>query len=117
MADRMTKRDLFEGLLALGEVQGNPEFVAGLKHELELLDRKVSRSKRESKVTPEIVETAFTAIAENNGAVTIKEIIASDPMFDGYTSQKMVPVLRKLIDAGRVEKFYEKRVAMFKVVD
>ena len=108
----MTKREILTSI-----IEGNYDYEtvkAYAEHEIELLDKKVANSKKESKITEEILETCLNALTVEG--VTIKEIIASDPMFKGYTSQKVVPVLRKLMERGLVEKFYEKRVAYFKKV-
>ena len=108
----MTKREILTSIIEGNYIES--EIQAYAKHEIELLDKKAARSKKESKITEEVLQACLMEITTNG--VTIKEIIASNEIFKGYSSQKMVPILKKLIDRGEIEKYYEKRIAMFKLV-
>lgn len=117
MANTFTKRDLFQGLLELPQVQENELFIQGLEHELELLDRKKASGKTESKITEEIKNKIYQGLVKYPEGTSIKNLIMNEFPNEGYTSQKLVPILNALRNENKVERFLDKKTAMFKVID
>lgn len=109
----MTKRENYTAIRAI--VIDNPELVAFIDHELELLDKK--NSKRSDKPTAkqtanaELAEQIYGAIANAKEPVTCT-VIAD--MF-GISNQKCSALIKGLVDDNRVVRSYEKRVARFSV--
>lgn len=112
---KMTKRDYFNSLLALDEVKANPDYVAFINHELELLDKKNSADKK-----PTAQQTANdaikVAILDNMVAgkmYTITDIIKSVPECADLTNQRVSALVRQLRDEGMVVRTEDKRKAYF----
>ena len=108
MTTKMTKRDYFNALLAIEEVNTNSALVDFINHELELLAKKNSAEKKP------------TAVQVANG--NIKDAIY-DSMEDGkmytiteLTNQRVSALVRQMIADGQVERIEEKRKAYFRKI-
>ena len=116
MANKVTKRDNFNALLNIEEVASNPELVAFIKHELELLDRKNKAN------SGELTETQKENLALGEEMVEFiakagKELSVADVRNHfGITAQKATPILTKLVENGKLNKRVDKRVSYFSVV-
>lgn len=114
MTKKMTKREMFEAMLAKYDfTEAEVEFI---NHELELLARKNASGERK----PTAVQKANEGIKEEVLAVladgelkTITDIVKS---LDGdFTNQKISALVRQLIADGKVEKVVDKRKSFFKI--
>ena len=118
-AKKMTKRDYFNALKAIGEVSANAELVKFIDHELELLDRKNSSDRKLS----------GNALANVGLKEEIMEILAKEPnrlftateiqkaMSGEYSNQRVSALLRQLKDEGKVTKVEDKRKSFFQYVE
>ena len=118
---KITKRDRYAQLLALNEVKENPDLVAFIEHEVELLSRKNSPN-GEKALTPNQIEN-------ENFKVIIAEYMASAPdclftvtelnkgvdALHDLSNQRISAILRQMIDAGKVEKVVDKRKSYFRM--
>lgn len=109
----MTKRENYEALKAIEAVASNEELVAFIDHEIELLNKKSSKS---GKPTARQVENAEIAevVAEvlaDGVPVTVTELLAKDERFESLTNQRMSAILRGM--GERVVKTTEKKVSRF----
>lgn len=109
----MTKRENYEALKAIEAVSANADLVAFIDHEIELLNKKSSKS---GKPTARQVENAKIAdiVAEvlaDGQAVTVTELLAKDERFEGLTNQRMSAILKGM--GERVIKTVEKKVSRF----
>lgn len=119
MSNKTTKKDMYNALLRIADVQANDEMVAFINHEIELLERKNSAKK----ATPQQEENNAIKVAmldimsEPMTATQIMNAIV--PMFPNLerplTNQRISALLRQLGDDGtqQVNKFQEKRVTYF----
>ena len=119
MSNKTTKKDMYNALLRIADVQANDEMVAFINHEIELLERKNSAKK----ATPQQEENNAIKVAmldimtEPMTATQIMDIVA--PMFPNLekplTNQRISALLRQLGDDGtqQVNKFQKKRVTYF----
>jgi hypothetical protein len=105
---RITKKDRFNQLLNIAEVKADPELVAFIEHEKELLARKnASTSNGPRKPTKtqianaEIGEAVASAMVAGQ-VYTIADVSALVPALEGATPQKVGPIMRRLRDAGRL---------------
>ena len=116
----MTKREMYNAILAVDAVAENPEMVDFLNHQIELLDaRKTTSRKPTAKQTEneKIKDDIFDILAENGGRMRVNEI-AQDERMNGYHPNKISALLRQMLPEvgdGRVVKEIEKKVSYFRV--
>ena len=115
----MTKKELFTALLNLPTVQARPDFVAGLEHEIDLLNRKnATRKPTAHQEENEILTERIKAIlfhAPKDG-ITITEVVkALDD--DSITHSRVNQLVKKLKDEGIAVRTEIKRKAYFKLSD
>ena len=116
---KITKREKFEMLKAMAEVQKNPMLMEFIDHELELLAKKNSSEKKPTaqQVANEgIKQTILNVLAENGGLMTITDIQKASADLSDLSNQKLTALVRQLKDAELVEKVEDKRKAYFKAV-
>lgn len=113
----MTKRELFHATINSVKLditltdEAREEMIAGLYHEIDLLDKKVSSKKpTATQLENEIhVETIRAILEVADRPMSIKEIKAEHDSLADFTSSKMSALLRKL----PVEKTYIKKVVHY----
>lgn len=117
MEKKITKKDRFNQLLAIGEVAQNEELVAFIKHEIELLEKKASKSgsTKTQKENVEIMDRLYEELSAIDKAVTITEFMKSSEYASQFSNQK-ISALFKLMDGTRVEKTVEKGKSYFKAI-
>ena len=119
---KMTKKAMWETVLAFEETQANPEIVEGIKKEIALLERKNSNKKpTENQVMAKaIAEKVLEVITtEPMTATMFGEKLAKDFPDKPLTPQRMSAVLNKLVKdyPDKVEKVIIKRQTFFKKVE
>lgn len=116
MEKKITKRDHFNTLLAMNEVKANPELVAFITNELDLLDKKNARRKTEMTETQKdnlvLMDKVLDLLTEKGTEMTCSAIAKEFNL----STQKTSPILAKLITDGKVEKFTAKRTNYFKAI-
>ena len=114
---RITKRDRFNELLALAEVQSNEGLVKFIEHELELLDRKNTTTGEKKptakQVANEAVQADILESMEINKLYTVSELMKIVPALDGVSNQYASSQVRALVNAGSLVRTEEKRKAYF----
>ena len=120
---KVTKKDYFAGLKVIVEnstADNKDELVAFIDREVELLNkRNASRAGKPTKKQTEnnaIVEIIYDTLVSLNEAATIEAIKEADVDLAELTPQKISALLKKLVDAGRVVKSYEKKKAYYLAV-
>ena len=111
----MTKRENYEALKAIEAVSANADLVAFIDHEIELLNRKSSKSGKPTARQAENAELAKVVeeVLADGVAVTVTELIAKDERFEGLTNQRMSALLNSMAKAEKVVKTTEKKVSRF----
>ena len=113
MEKRLTKKDYFE---RLGEiVKDNKELTDFINHEIELLNKKNSKSS-ETKTQKEnviIMETILNELVRLDRAVSITEL---QKALKDFSNQKLSALLKKLVDNGKVERVPDKKKTLFKAI-
>ena len=112
---KITKRDRFNALLNMAEVKANPDMVAFIEHELELLAKKNSADKKPTaqQVANDGIKTAILEAMEGNRLYTITEIQKSVDECAELSNQRVSALMRQLKDAGLVVRTEDKRKAYF----
>ena len=116
---KVTKREKFEMLKALSEVQANPMLTEFIEHELELLAKKNASEKKptaQQMANEGLKEVILDVLTENGGLMTITDIQKSTEELAELSNQKVSALVRQLKDDGKVEKVEDKRKAYFKAV-
>ena len=112
---KITKRDRFNALLNMAEVKANPDMVAFIEHELELLDKKNSAEKKPTaqQTANEAIKSAIVEAMEANRLYTVTEIQKSVAECADLSNQRVSALLRQLKDDGVVVRTEDKRKAYF----
>ena len=118
---KLTKRDRYAQLLALNEVKANPDLVAFIEHEVELLARK-NTVNGEKALTPNQIqnENFKVIIAEYMASApdrlfTVTELNKEVDVLNDLSNQRISAILRQMVDAGKVEKVVDKRKSYFRM--
>lgn len=100
------------------------EYVKGTEKEvefIEFLDKRIElASKKRTSLTPaqkenaEIVEKIYEYMVEVNGPVTIADVMGQ---FDGMSNQKASALIKKLVDANRVERGKDGKKTIYTIAD
>lgn len=117
---KMTKKDWFkelEKLVKKSEYGRKEEMLKFITHEVELLDKKHSKSGQTKiqKENLEIMEKIVASLKKVEKPVTITELQASDKEMAVFSNQKLSALLKKLVESDRVVKTTEKKKSMFSV--
>lgn len=112
---KITKRERFESLLNMAEVQADPGMVEFINHELELLARKNSSEKKPTaqQVANEAIKQAIVDGMERDHFYTITDIQKNVPECAELSNQKISALVRQLKEDGLVVKTEDKRKSYF----
>ena len=115
---KLTKRDHFNTLLTIEEVKSNPDLVAFINNELNLLAKKNSADKKPTatQTLNEELKTAILEYMEPDGKYTVSTLIKEVPECADKSNQKISAMMVQLISENKVEKVIEKRVSYFRKI-
>ena len=120
MANKVTKKDMFNAIKAVEAVAANPEMVAFIDHELELLANKSKGGNRKptaTQVANEGIKAEIKAVLSDGKARTVSEIIKAGDFSEDITTQKISALCTLLIKAGEVAKTTDKKKSYFSLVE
>lgn len=114
---KLTKREVFSKMLEVEEIASNELFVEFINHELELLDRKSSKSTQtKTQIENESIKNAIVESLERVAkAVTITELQELDSEMANYSNQKLSALLRQLVKENRVVRTVDKKKSYFSI--
>ena len=120
---KVTKKDYFAGLKAIVEksdAANKDELVAFIDREVELLTKRnsarVGKPTKKQLENEQHIETVYNTLVNLGVASTIADIQAADDDLAEFSGQKISALLKKLVDAERVVKTYEKKKAYYLAV-
>lgn len=115
MANKMTKREKYERLLAMTEVANDKISVDFIEHELELLAKKNSTDKKPTKAQEENIEikNAIVEGMEDGRFYTITEMMKEIDACKELSNQRVSALVRQLKQDGVVVRKEEKGKAYF----
>ena len=116
---KITKREKFEMLKAMSEVQANPMLMEFIDHELELLAKKNASEKKPTaqQVANEgLKEVILNVLTENGGLMTITDIQKSAKELAELSNQKVSALVRQMKEDGKVIKVEDKRKSYFQAI-
>ena len=115
---KMTKREQFEMIKAIPEVQANEIIVEFINHELELLAKKNTTEKKPTAqpvANNGLKQMIVEVLAENGGLMTVTDVMKSRPELGELSNQRVSALLRQLKDELAVVRVEDKRKAYFKI--
>lgn len=116
MTKKMTKKEMFAQIIANHNL--TEEERAFVQHEIELLEKKSSKSgqTKTQKENEILMEQLVVALGEMEKAVTISEFQSlSTSEVATLSNQKISALLKKLVENGKVVKTVEKKKSYFSV--
>ena len=119
---KMTKKEMFAEVIAVVErveVENKAEMLNFLAHEVELLNKKSSKSgqTKTQKENVLLMEQLVVALSEMEEPVTISEFQAkSTSEVATLSNQKLSALLKKLVEENKVVKTVEKKKSYFSIV-
>ena len=114
MANKMTKRDYFNAILAKYPLTDDEQkFV---QNELDLLAKKnASKKPTATQVANEGIKTAILDNLDKGAKYTITDIMKLVPECTDLTNQKVSAIVRQMVDDGTIVRIEDKRKAYFKI--
>ena len=111
---KITKRDRFNALLSIPAVQADPDMVAFIEHELELLAKKNSADKKPTaqQVANDGIKQAILDGMENGRLYTITELQKSIPVCAELSNQRVSALVRQMVGVT-INRTEDKRKAYF----
>ena len=116
---KITKREKFEMLKNIAEVQANPVLSEFIEREIELLAKKNSAEKKPTEKQTEnagIKEVIIETLTDEEKGMTISAMQKKCAELGEYSNQKISALVRQMILDGIVEKTEEKGKAYFRLV-
>ena len=116
--NKMTKRDWYAVLVGIVEgsdyadKDGALDFI---NHEVELLAKKSGKTGK-TKVQKEnevLIEQVFDELATMDKPMTVSELQGASEFFAQFSNQKLSALLKKLVDAERIDKVVEGKKSYF----
>lgn len=96
----------------------NPDFIAFIDHEIELLENKKAnvRKPTSNQLENETFKKEIVNFLETNeGKFTITEMCEKVSCLKDISNQRVSAIMKQLVDSGNVLKEYEKRKAYFSI--
>lgn len=113
---KVTKKMRFEEMKAIFEAQGDTVHAEFCQHEIELLNKKNSKTSGKHTKTQKENEAIKAEILESlEGKMTITEMTKAIPAIEGMTNQKVSALVRQLVKEGKVVRTEEKGRAYFEI--
>ena len=122
---KVTKRERFAQLMEIvkaSEVENSAELVAFIEHEVELLNKKNSRSDKPTKtqLENEALKTQIMSVLKSVGRpITVTQLLKETELADNpnLSNQKVSALLTQLRKADAVVRTVEKKVAFYSLAD
>lgn len=116
MANKITKKEVINAMLADVAINGNATYVAYLENELALIERKAANKKstktqEENKGIKSVILDTLASI----GSGTITDIQNANSDLAKLSNQKVSALVRQLVENGEVVKTTDKKKSIFSV--
>ena len=119
---KVTKKERFEMIKEIvlnAGLDNEAEMIEFLDNEINLLNKKrASGAKTATQKENEVlVEKLYAVLAEIGRPVTVSELQKENEDFGAMSNQKVSALMKKLKDAGRVNKVDDKKKAYFSIAE
>ena len=112
----MTKKQALELIMTFEDVKNSSEIMEVLEKMLEQLEKPRKENPKKVAERDELTERVLAVLTSQEKPCSIKELREMENGLGEFSSQKLSPVLKRLVEAGRVEKTTEKRVSVFRYI-
>jgi len=109
----MTRKEVIENVLNMEEVKANAEMVEALEKILAQVSKKRTSKTPAQKANDEMVEKIYDIIVKANGPVVIATIMAEFEI----SNQKATALVKKLVDAGKVQREKDGKKTVYVLAD
>ena len=112
---KTTKLDNFVAIKNFLAEQGKSDWVDVMTHEIELLEKRKTADRKPTKAqeaNAELGEAIIEQMSENV-QYTVSDMIKTLPCCEGFSTQKVSPIVNKLAEVGKLNKVEEKRRSYF----
>ena len=115
MANKITKREVINTMLADEKIKANPMYVEFLAHELELLNKKAEKKGKSEEELAEIarLKELITDVLATKSGLTVTEIQKSNVELAELSNQKVTSLLKAMKEDGLVERVVDGRKTLF----
>ena len=119
MANKVTKKERFMELLNIREVAENAEMVEFINHELELLNKKSTKSgmTANQKVNEGLKEVIAEHLKLAGRAMTITELQSEIEEIAELSNQKVSALLTQLVNDKIVTRTKDKKITTFAIAE
>lgn len=119
---KITKRERFEMIKEIvlnACVENEAEMIEFIDNEINLLNKKrASGTKTATQKENEVlVERLYEVLAEIGRPVTVSELQKENDEFGAMSNQKVSALMKKLTDAGKVNKTVDKKKSYFSIAE
>lgn len=119
---KITKKERFEMIKEIvlnACVENEAEMIEFIDNEINLLNKKrASGAKTANQKENEVlVEKLYEALAEIGRPVTVSELQKENDEFGAMSNQKVSALMKKLTDAGKVDKTVDKKKSYFSIAE
>lgn len=113
MANKITKAQMLTMIKAVDGVATNPDMVAFIDHEIELLEKKSANKKpTKAQAENESVKAEILEVLTHEGA-TVTDIQKKSEVLGELSNQRVSALLRQLVEVGKVVKTVDKKKSFF----
>ena len=114
MANKITKREVIGMMMNEEVVKANPTYVAYLKNELALLDKKAQNKKATKTQEQNVgIKATILEVLATIGSGTVTDIQNGNEELSALSNQKVSALVRQLVESGDVVKTTDKKKSIF----
>ena len=114
MANKITKREVIGMMMNEEVVKANPTYVAYLKNELALLDKKAQNKKATKTQEQNVgIKATILKVLATIGSGTVTDIQNGNEELSALSNQKVSALVRQLVESGEVVRTTDKKKSIF----
>ena len=114
MANKITKREVIGMMMNEEVVKANPTYVAYLKNELALLDKKAQNKKAtKTQEQNKSIKATILKVLATIGSGTVTDIQNGNEELSALSNQKVSALVRQLVESGEVVRTTDKKKSIF----
>ena len=118
MANKITKREVIGMMMNEEVVKANPTYVAYLKNELALLDKKAQNKKATKTQEQNVgIKATILKVLATIGSGTVTDIQNGNEELSAFSNQKVSALVRQLVESGEVVKTTDKKKSIFSLAE
>ena len=118
MANKITKREVIGMMMNEEVVKANPTYVAYLKNELALLDKKAQNKKATKTQEQNVgIKATILEVLATIGSGTVTDIQNGNAELSALSNQKVSALVRQLVESGKVVRTTDKKRSIFSLAE